>query len=179
MRLPGTNWTKLFLFCSGLVVAAFFCMKWMESDFVVDGKKFSILGLELFYSKEKVIEVLSHLDQRVATLLDYHLHFDFVLMAGIYPAIASLCMMARERFSSVGFRKLFFLLAACQMLAWAGDITENLYLLKWLKEPVIGDEFGRYHVIVSVKWIVALIAFFLSLVVIITRRRIKINKLIS
>ena len=58
-------------------------------------------------------------------------------------------MMARETvFVGRGSRKLFFLLAACQMLAWAGDITENLYLLKWLKEPVIGDEFGRYHVIV-------------------------------
>jgi hypothetical protein len=33
-------------------------MKWMENDLFTNGEKFSILGLELFYPKEKVIGIL-------------------------------------------------------------------------------------------------------------------------
>jgi len=53
-------------------------------------------------------------------------------------------------------------MAAIQLLAWACDITENVFLIKWLGHPVIGNEFGVYHFIVSVKWMIALSSFLFS-----------------
>ncbi|MFI5130449.1 MAG: hypothetical protein ACHQFX_10680 [Chitinophagales bacterium] len=156
------NWKQLFVFCVGLAMGTAFCMKWMESDFWVKGEKFTMLGLELSYPREKVISILSNLDDRVRTVLSYHLHFDFAFMAGIFPGISALCMMAREKVYSSRLKKILFIMAAIQLLAWAGDITENLYLIKWLEHPVIGNEFGLYHTIVSAKWIIALSGFLFS-----------------
>src|SRR5258708_35675886 len=105
MNLNYNRWKKLFLFCMGLSVASVFCMKWIEGDLWNNGEKFTIMGLELFYPKEKVIDVLSHLDDRVKTILNYHLHFDFVFMAGVYPGISAMCMMGREKVSSAVLKK--------------------------------------------------------------------------
>ncbi len=105
MNLSYTRWRSLFLFGVGLSLGAAFCMKWMENDLRVDGEKFTILGLELFYAREKLAAVLSRLDGHVQAILRYHLFFDLAFMAGIYPAITSLCMMAREKLASPHFKK--------------------------------------------------------------------------
>ncbi len=140
-------WKNLFLVCLGLFIAAAFCMKWMEGDFWVNGEKFTIMGLELLYSKEKVMAVTAGLDDHVGTILAYHLHFDFVFMAGVFPGIAALCMMARERTGGM-FKKILPAVAFLQIAAWGADVYENLSLLQWMKDPVIGDEFILYHFIV-------------------------------
>ncbi len=150
------RWKKLFLFCLGLTVASVFCMKWMENDLLVQGEKFTIMGLELFYPKEKMLAVLAGLDQPVRTILRYHLSFDFIFMAGIFPGIAALCMMASFKFHTGIIKKIVVILAALQAVAWGFDITENSYLLKWISEPVIGDEFVFFHFVVAAKWIIAL-----------------------
>ena len=173
MNLSYNRWKKLFLFGLGLFAGTAFCMKWMESDFLINGEKFTIIGLELFYSKEKVMTVLSGLDGHVKTILSYHLYFDFAFMAGVYPGIAALCMMAREKLIVVVLKKLLFVLAVAQLIAWAGDIAENLFLLKWIKHPVIGNEFGLYHVIVIAKWLIALTGAVASLFALFLRRKIK------
>src|SRR5262245_55028100 len=164
MTASYQRWNKLFLFCLGLSIAAFLCMKWMETDLWVNDEKFTVIGLELFYPKERVAATLSGLDDRVRTILGYHLHFDFVFMDGIFPGLAAWCMMIREKLNSDAWRKVFFILASVQLLAWAADITENLYLLKWMRRPVIGDEFTIYRFISASKWIIALTAFFSCLV---------------
>ena len=176
MNLSYNRWKKLFLFCTGLAMGTAFCMKWMESDLWVNGEKFTVIGLELFYSKEKVITILSGLDSPIKTILTYHLHFDFAFMTGIFPGIAALSMMAREKVFSTTGKKLLFVLASIQLLAWAGDVTENLYLLKWVEHPVIGNEFGLYHFIVAAKWIIALTGFICSVSVLLLKRKIKMNK---
>ena len=173
MNLSYNRWKKLLIFCMGLAISATFCMKWMENDFWVKGEKFTIIGLELFYPKEKVIAILSNLDGHVKTILNYHLHFDFAFMAGIFPGIAALCMMGREKVISNRLKKILFVLASIQLLAWAGDITENLYLIKWVNQPAIGNEFALYHFIVAAKWIIALIAFIFSAVVLLLRFKTK------
>jgi hypothetical protein len=173
MNSSYKNWKQLFVFCIGLAIGTAFCMKWMESDFWVKGEKFTMLGLELFYPTEKVIAILSNLDDRVSTVLSYHLHFDFAFMAGIFPGISALCMMAREKLFSPRLKKILFIMGAIQLLAWAGDITENVYLLTWLKHPVIGSEFGKYHFVVAAKWIIALSGFIFSASVLLVRFRIK------
>jgi hypothetical protein len=138
-------------------------MKWMENDLLFNNEKISILGLELFYPKEKIVEIFSGISDKVKTILGYHLSFDFIFMAGCYPGIACLCMMAREKVKSKNLKMILFLLASLQLCAWAFDITENYYLLKWLKNPVIGDEFGFYHVVVYSKWAIALTAALIAL----------------
>ena len=175
MNISYNRWKKLFIFCMGLSFGAAFCMKWMENDLWVNGEKFTVIGLELFYPKEKVADILSHLDVHVKTILNYHLHFDFAFMAGIFPGISALAMMAREKVFSNGLRKLLFILAAIQLLAWAGDITENLFLIKWVKQPLIGDEFALYHFIVASKWVIAITGFIVALVVSIVRFKTKIR----
>ena len=156
MRNKFSRWNRLFLFAFGLFVAGAFAMKWMESDLIYNNEKISIFGLELFYPKEKIIEIFSGINEKVRTILNYHLSFDFIFMAGCYPGIACLCMMAAEGIRSKNIKGLLFIVAFLQLFGWTFDIIENYYLLKWLKQPVIGNEFGFYHVIVYSKWAIAL-----------------------
>jgi len=131
-------------------------MKWMEPDLIYNNEKVSIFGLELFYPKEKIVEILSGISDKVKTVLGYHLSFDFIFMAGCYPGIACLCMMAMYKVKSQGLKRSLFILACLQLFAWSFDIIENFYLLKWLKQPIIGNEFSFYHGVVYSKWIIAL-----------------------
>ena len=164
MRYPYINWNRLLLFCLGLSLASAFAMKWMESDFIYNNEPVSILGLELFYPKEKIITILSGIDNKVKTILGYHLYFDFIFMAGVYPGIASLCMIAAEKINKKSLKVILFAFAFLQLFAWTFDIIENYHLLKWLKDPVIGNEFGFYHTVVYSKWMIALSGFVLSAV---------------
>ncbi len=163
MTLKYKDWQRFFLFCLGLFLGTAFCMKWMEGDFLQNGEKFTIIGLEMSYQKNEVMSILSGLDNPVKTILRYHLVFDFVFMAGVYPGIAALCMMSREKVTAYGLKMLFFGVAVLQLFAWGCDIAENLYLLKWISQPVIGKEFGLYHLIVATKWIIALAGALLCL----------------
>lgn len=164
------RWKKLFLFCLGLAVASAFCMKWMENDLLVQGEKFTIMGLELFYPKDKVMAVLAGLDQPVSTILRYHLSFDFVFMAGIFPGIAAICMMASFKFGKGRWKKIFIALAILQAVAWVFDITENTCLLKWISNPQIGNEFGFFHFVVATKWIIALTGALVSIVILLFKK---------
>src|SRR5215471_9219173 len=156
MRSFHSRWRGLFLFSLGIAISTTFIMQWLATDFWVDDRNFSILGLELFYSKKQVIEVLTQIKQPARIALHYQLIFDFAFMTGIYPAIASFCMLVRENLKNPVSRNLLFALAMIQPVAWAFDITENIFLLSWMDRPEIGDEFGMYHNIVSTKWLIAL-----------------------
>jgi hypothetical protein len=163
MNLNYSSWKKLFLFCVGLFIGSAFCMKWMEADLVLNGQKFSILGLELFYPKEKVAGVLGSIDEHIKVILRYHLSFDFLFMAGVYPGIAALCMMGRFKIQNPGIKKMLAIAAGLQLVAWGCDIVENLYLLKWAKNSTIGNDFGQYHFIVSIKWFIAIAGLLTSI----------------
>jgi hypothetical protein len=172
MVLSKNRWRLLFLFCLGLAMAAAFCMKWMEPDFIVDGEKFGIMGLELFYPLEKVETILKGLDASVSTALYYHLHFDFAFMVGIFPGIAALCMMAKEMTKKKGLRTLLGVLAIFQLLAWAFDIAENIFLLGWMKNPQINEtDFFVFHLMVSAKWIIALLGVFIATPFFVVKRK--------
>lgn len=171
MNLSYSRWQGLFIFGLGLFLGTAFCMKWMEGDFRINGEKFTILGLELFYSKEKVTSILGNLDTRTKTILQYHLWFDFAFMAGVYPGITSLCMMAREKLVSPVFKKVLYVVAWLQLFAWTCDIIENYFLLSWIQEPVTGNEFGLYHLIVGAKWLIALAGVLLSIPFLLRREK--------
>ena len=173
MRSTDNRWYKLFLFCLGITIASTFIMQWIANDFWLGDEKFSILGLELFYSKKEIINVLTQAKEPARIALNYHLIFDFAFMAGIYPGIACLCMMAREKIHTTGLKNILFALAMLQPVAWVFDIIENCYLLNWLDKPEIGDEFGMYHNIVALKWLIALIGALIAIGVIVFRSSIK------
>ena len=160
-----TRWRGLFLFCLGIVIASGFIMEWLANDFWVGEEKFSILGLELFYSKKEVLTVLTQIKQPARTALNYQLIFDFAFMVGVYPGIASLCMIAREKLARKTIQNILFALAMLQPVAWAFDIVENSYLLNWIQKPEIGEEFSIYHNIVAAKWLIALIGAFSAIIV--------------
>lgn len=171
MNTNYKRWHKLFLFCLGLFAGTAFCMKWMEDDFWQNGQKFTIIGLEISYSKEKITAILSGLDAHVKTILRYHLNFDFAFMAGVYPGIAALCMIAREKSENGILRKTLFVFAAFQTVAWGCDIFENIYLLNRIKDPVIGNEFTTYHFAVVAKWLIALTGALLAIPLALKRRK--------
>lgn len=171
MSVTVQSWKKLGPFCLGLSIAAAFCMKWMEADFRVQGGKFTVLGLEVFYDRQKIMGLLSLISKPVKRVLYYHLCFDFVFMAGIYPCIACLCMIAGEKTVMPGIKKMLFILAALQLAAWAADIIENMYLLNWLSSPVISqDELNLYHLVVITKWVLALAGLMISLIWVFRRK---------
>lgn len=163
MKKDSINWSRLFLFCLGLFIGGSFAMKWIESDLLYNNELISIFGLELFYSASRIEEIFSGITPQVKTILGYHLSFDFIFMAGCFPGIACLCMMATAKVNSRILKTILFALAFMQLIAWTFDIVENYYLLKWLKTPVIGKEFGFYHVVVYTKWVIALTGALLSL----------------
>lgn len=156
MILNYKHWKTLFLVCLGIFVGSAFCMKWMESDFLHNGKLFTIIGLEITYPKEKIIEIFTGITPDVKSVLGYHLAFDFAFMAGVYPGIAALCMMAREKRRNNLVRKILLAAALLQLIAFGCDIIENTYLLNWLKTPVIGNEFTFFHWVVAIKWLLAI-----------------------
>lgn len=156
-------WNKLFLFCLGLFIASAFCMKWMEGNLLHNGTLFTIVGLEVSYPPEKVTAILSGIDTTVRTTLRYHLIFDFVFMAGVYTGIASLCMLVRRRWAGTKVATLLLALALMQVVAWGCDITENMFLLKWIKDPAAVSSFDTYHLVVYAKWLIALTGVLASL----------------
>jgi hypothetical protein len=168
------QWKKLFLFCLGLAVSAAFCMKWMENSFWVKDEKFTIIGLELIYTKEKMISILSGIADHVKTILRFHLSFDFAFMAGVYPGITALCMMAREKIKPGLFKEILFVAGVFQLVAWGCDIAENSFLLSWIRQPVIEKGFTLYHGIVWTKWLLALAGLILSLPFVF-RKKIVVN----
>lgn len=158
------KWNCFFLFCLGLFLASSFAMKWMESDLLYNNETISIFGLELFYPARKIETIFSGIDARVKTILGYHLSIDFIFMAAVYPGIACLCMMAAEKLDYRTAKRVLFAFAFLQLIGWSFDIVENYYLLKWLRIPVIGDEFTFYHVVVYSKWSIALAGVLAALV---------------
>ena len=169
-NLAYNRWKKLFLFGFGLAIASAFCMKWMESDLWLADEKFTILGLELFYPAKKVAVILSGIDPQVRTILRYHLVFDFAFMAGVYPGITALCMMASVNKIAVITKRILFIAAFLQLLAWGCDIVENYFLLKWINKPEITNEFTLYHIAVITKWSIALTGIFIAVPILIFRK---------
>lgn len=171
MIINYKSWQKLFLICLGLFTGTAFCMKWMEGSFLQNNPPFTILGLEISYPPEKLTALLSGLNDHVRSILRFHLYFDFVFMAGAYPGIAALCMMARQKQSHRILRKLLFVLACAQLLAWGCDIYENCCLLNWIRDPDSVDHYSTYHFIVLTKWVLALAGAILAIPLSLRKRK--------
>ena len=172
MVLSQKQWRNYFLFSLGVFLGTTFCMKWLETRFYYQGELFTIIGLEISYPAERVMDILYQSGAAEQTLLKAHLFFDFVFMAGAYGGILSLLMMARSRLHSQWFSKVLGILAVGQLIAWGCDIRENMYLLDWLRhKPDLRPYFSTYHFVVIVKWVLALSGSLLSIPVLLLKRK--------
>lgn len=135
----------------------------MEPDFLYKGTSFTIIGLEISYPLEKVQEILKGLDHEAQTILSYYLYFDYAFMASVYPGIAALCMMGSQKSGSIILKRVLIVIALLQLIAFYCDIKENSYLFKWLNDPVMEDEFQKYHIIVVIKWVIAVTGALLAI----------------
>jgi hypothetical protein len=147
-------------------------MKWIESAFINNGKPFSIMDLELYLGKDELQQLLQGLDDKTKTILNYHLHFDFFFMMGVFAGIACICMLTRERLGKERemMRSMLVVAAALQLVAWSCDIYENTHLIQWLNAPATVNGIEFYHLLVRTKFILALsgiiiagLAFLISL----------------
>jgi hypothetical protein len=163
MQVSAVSWKKWFLFCLGLFSGSAFCMKWMEGDLIYNGSLFTIIGLEITYPAAKVSEILSGIGTPVKTILRYHLYFDFVFMAGLYPGIACLCMLVRRQWAGKAARALLLTMALLQPVAWLCDIAENWFLLNWVANPAAVSQVDLFHGVVYTKWLIALTGVLLVL----------------
>ena len=163
-------WKNLLFFSLGLTLGASLCMKLVESDF----EGFSILGLELGYSRDKITSIFQNMNNHQADLLRFNLWFDFAFMAGIYLLIASLCMLARYR-ARVRMRVVLLTLAILQIAALICDVTENLFLLRWSYGAQVPG-LGTYHFFVWAKWILALTGILFALPVLLRKRKAEMLK---
>ena len=114
MTANVVNWKKLFWFCFGLTLASAFCMKWIEGDFISNGKLFSIMDLELRLDKDGLTKLFAGMDDKARTILDYHLHFDFFFMAGVFFPVRLLFVWLQGKRLKRKLSGLYFLpLPAC------------------------------------------------------------------
>lgn len=165
------RWKYLFWFGAGLALAAGFCMKWLEPGFRINGQLFTILELEFHTDIVHVDRLFRNMDPVVRAAVHQHLVYDYAFMAGVYPGIAALCMLAGERFSSGAWKNIFFMLAVFQLFAWGFDIAENYYLLKWLDAGKVSYQFRFFHLIVYSKWILAVVGFLCAILIVIFKRK--------
>jgi len=163
MKMNEKRLSRGFLFFLGITLGSAICMKWMEGQFLYEGKIFTILGLELQYPAEQMSTLLSGIEEPVKSLLRFHLRFDFVFMAGVYPGIAILCLWAAVRTPNPRYRKILQGFAMLQALAWYSDIRENLFLFQWIKDPGTITDLTGYHRVVWIKWILAISGLFIAL----------------
>lgn len=170
MNTNHIRWKKLFFCCLGLFIGTAFCMKWMEGDLKLNGQTFTVIGLELTYPKEKIASIFLGIDEHVKAILRYNLIFDFAFMAGVYPGIAALCMMAKRKHGKVVGR-ILLALALLQIVAWGCDIFENCSLLNWIKDPHAVENFSTYHLIVYAKWTLALIGAFVAIPLVLIKKK--------
>ena len=92
-------------------------------------------------------------------------------MAGVYPGIASLCMLALTKKTLPLIKKILLVAAYLQLLAWGCDIAENYFLLKWIITPEISAEFKFYQFAVIAKWIIALAGVIIAVPMVIFNKR--------
>ena len=80
-------------------------------------------------------------------------------------------MMAGDRISSPGWRKILLVLAALQTLAWTCDVLENRYLLNWVNGERVPADLSGYHLVVYLKWGLALTGLLVALLLLLRRKK--------
>ncbi|MDN3579227.1 hypothetical protein [Mucilaginibacter flavus] len=162
-----------FLICLAVLLSATIVMSIQSRGFVTMGqgkKSFSIFDLEFPVSGKALINLITGIDKlppaesaRSKRALKGQLYVDFIYMPGVYLGIFLLCMKTATKIPNVG-GYIFAVLAWFQLIAWLGDIIENLFLLAKIRNPeeISPGTFKAYQVLELIKWGSALKGFFFS-----------------
>ncbi|RPD39668.1 hypothetical protein [Chitinophaga barathri] len=112
---------------------------------------FNILDLEFPVSDAELAGMIQNMLPGVRKAVRLHLWVDFLFMLGFYPFTAMLCLIIGYK---TGIGAYFYsMMAALQGVAWGCDILENIYLLRKLRKPEPGKQFGTYSFFVYTKFI--------------------------
>lgn len=128
---------------------------------------FSILDLQFPSSEAELYTLIRHLPPNARRALKAHLWVDYLFMAGLYPAIALLCLILGTKTGAGQY--FFWLVAALQGFAWLFDAMENAWLLRKLRKPEPGSgkrAFRNYTFCVYAKFILAFLGVSVTLPVI-------------
>lgn len=128
-------------------------------------RKFSILDLELPVSALElstyingIFKLPPELSKKSLRALKGHLYLDFIFMPLAYGSLFFVCMriaVNQEGISHV----LFAVLAWIQLIPWACDIIENMYLLQKIRPDCKVSKpsvYKAYQIIEVCKWVILL-----------------------
>jgi hypothetical protein len=165
MQLQISDTWLWFCIAYGIVFITTFIMNRQSTHFYTKDsikRKFSILDLELAATPQEIVNIITgiyklpeEISKKSLQALRGQLQVDFFFMPAIYGAIFLLCMkisFAMKTWIGVDF---FTALAWLQIIAWACDVLENLYLLHKINRQVTltnPSRFKVYQCIELFKW---------------------------
>ena len=158
-----------------ITVAATGLMSRIARDFKLqDGGKFSIMHLELPQSKEGINLLMAAFAPGTQKAVLNQLNADYIFMAGCYPGIVVLCLIAIRRITNLNalqkdldkkqtgkeWKKLLLALAILQLFAWGLDVWENAQLESWLQAGAADDNIGFFKARTYLKFGIGFAGFF-------------------
>lgn len=168
-----TDW-MYFCIAVGIALLVNLLMSFVNKKFFlmhVVIRKFSILDLEFPASAQELATIVKDifklpgdLLKKTLKALKTHLYLDFIFMPALYISIFIFSMNVAMKMIYFG-HKLFGILAWLQLVSWACDIVENIYLLNKLRpdavvsKPAIEKGFAILEI---VKWGIPLITLVCS-----------------
>ena len=176
LRLCPNPW-ETFLVLLVVVLATSFALQVIGKFFFTSqGKRFSILDLQLVAYDDEIEELFEKMSSRdgkqspsvsrAERLLRLHLVINFAFLVAIYPLIALMCYKASIGVNPV-LSAVLIVLGVSQVLPMVIDIFENvsLLLISRRHSAMTGNAgwFGLYRWAVLIKWALALLAVSISI----------------
>lgn len=167
----------LFALVLFITLAANAWMAFVGRDFKLsDGSRFSIMNMELPQSGDSLQAMMANLAPGTKEAVLKQLNIDYIFMAGCYPAIAILCLIAIRRIAQINilqkdlnktqtgalWKNLLMALAIMQLAAWGLDVWENAQTEHWLHASRIDGNIIFFKARVYTKFGLAFAGFLTS-----------------
>lgn len=160
-----------------MLLVTFFMMQQAKKFVTIDPirRSFSIMELEIPATGQELVNIIEGIfklpgaDRRITlNAVKGQLWLDFLFMPLAYGNIAILCCRVAHKAQHEWLKYVFVFLAFLQLVAWLCDITENIYLMKKMREGAdvtlpSKQVHKAYITMVSSKWAIALIATVLGI----------------
>jgi hypothetical protein len=172
-----TNWTFFVFLFGGMLAVTFFMMIMGNQFFTKDPirRNFSIMELEIPATGQELVNIIKGIfdlpveeANRAMRAVRGQLWLDFLFMPLAYGSIAIVCLRVAQKMPLEWLKGIFLVFALLQIIAWICDIVENIYLIIKMKEGTAIRLPSRsihkaYVRMVSLKWLIALIATAMAL----------------
>ncbi len=148
----------IFLFLLLLTAASSWMMNKIAQNFYLNDNsqsRFTITDLELSENKAVLQQKISKMDTFVKQKVALHLKVDYVFMISCYLGVALICLIASSKTDNATLKSVLMVLGYLQIVAWAFDIIENIFLSKWLYDQDFSINFGLFKTMVRAKFLLA------------------------